>query len=107
MFVVSYFSGCQLRGYTLKGALLIYYTYPWQCANSLGVRANFIIVRVVLNSTFIPKKRVKQPLIVWLNVGLVAKPEARHNFQTRTLTGPTVEVFTTGPKRHAMNWEPY
>ena len=50
---------------------------------------------------------MKQPLIVWLNAGLVAKPEARHNFQTRTLTGPTVEVFTTGPERHAMNWEPY
>lgn len=107
MFVLSYFAGCQLRGHTLRGALLIYSTYPWQCANSLGVRANFIIVRVVLNSTFIPKKGVKQPLIVWLNAGLVAKPEARHNFQTRTLTGPTVEVFTTGLKRHAMNWEPY
>ena len=48
---------------------------------------------------------MKQPLIVWLNAGLVAKPEARHNFQTRTLTGPTVEVFTTDPKRHAMNRE--
>ena len=62
MFVFSYFAGCQVRGNAVKGLLLIlerhltYYTYPWQRANSLGVRANFIIVRVVLNSTFIPKK---------------------------------------------------
>ena len=51
---------------------------------------------------------MKQPaLIVWLNARLVAKPEARHNFQTKSLTGPTVKISATGPKKHAMNWEPY
>ena len=47
---------------------------------------------------------MKQPaLIVWLNVGLVAKPEARHNFKTGSLTGLTVKIYATGPKRHAIN----